>query len=170
MTQAIDSFDHAEAVIGRTLSSEPTNAELAALLKAPAVVPPRPKAKKIRGRDRDKGVPPTERPTVGHDNGELVALSLSAEESYFAEEQAEADQAVATEFEVWEAVSPQLTAKQRFVLGRIDGWHDGYRYTEREVASVMGVTPAAVHKLREKASQRFWTLARDVIGNPRESA
>lgn len=44
-----------------------------------------------------------------------------------------------------------LTPKQRFVVKRLWGLHDGYEYSEREVGEAMGISGPAVHHLHNRA-------------------
>lgn len=51
-----------------------------------------------------------------------------------------------------------LTLKQKFVLIRRLGLHDGRKYTQDEIAEAMGVTQGAVAQLEANARGRLLNL------------
>jgi len=121
-------------------------------------------SRRVRGKDLPKPFPPTVRPSIGYDDeGEEVAVSRSAEDDFFEDGVAETESPLPTEFEIWEALAPQLSPKQRFVLSRLDGWHDGYRYSQEEVAAAMGISQQAVSKLYRNATDKLRELARPLL-------
>lgn len=57
--------------------------------------------------------------------------------------------------EVPKSVLEGLTDKQRFVLEMRTGARDGYTYTQREIAELMGVSTQAVFNLEHAALKKI---------------
>lgn len=53
-----------------------------------------------------------------------------------------------------------LTAKQRFVIERRYGVHDGYVYSQEELGSVMGISQQAVNQIEVAALRKLKNLVK----------